>query len=154
MARGVPLTVAQAATIKRVWLETANASEAARQAGCSVQSACRYVVKHSLEGAGKLYADALAREERLHLAVVAKGRRRVSEALDSADADVAELTRAANDSLRAVNATRIAHLKATGAHSADKVEATVAASVVVLPPLDDSPEATDSPVATQPGSPD
>ena len=154
MAKGVPLTVAQAATIKRVWLETANASEAARAAGCHEASARRYIIRQSLPNAADLYADALAREERLHLAVVAKGRRKVSEALDSADADVAELTRAANDSLRAVNATRIAHLKATGAHSADKVEATVAASVVVLPALDDSAEATDSSVGAEPRSSD
>lgn len=161
---GAPrLTPAQVETIKRVWLETANASEAAREAGCSHQSALRCVVRHGMDSSGRLYADALARAEREHLALVAKGRRRLSEALDASDADVAELARAANDSLRAVTATRIAHLKAAGLSAPDRADVTSGgekiATVVMLPPLDATPPnvstANDSgSVATEPGASD
>jgi len=159
MAKGVPLTVEQAATVKRVWLATANASEAAREAGCSPQSASRYIVKTGLDSAGKLYADALAREEREHLAVVSKARRKVSQALDSATGeDVTDLARAANDSLRAVTATRIAHLRVTGLAAPDRSDVTSGgekiATVVMLPPLDVSPAATQDPLATEPGPSD
>lgn len=141
-----PLTVEQVATIKRVWLATANASEAAREAGCSHQSASRYIVRHGLDSSGQLYARALEREERLHLAAVRKARRKVREALISAgtDADaVSKLTRAATDGLRSVNATRIAHLKASGLGAPDKVDVTSGgekiAKVVMLPMLDPAP---------------
>lgn len=159
MAKGVPLTVEQAATVKRVWLETANASEAARQAGCHEASARRYILKQRLPKADELYAQALADEERQHLAVVSKARRKVSEALDSATGeDITDLARAANDSLRAVTATRIAHLKVTGLAAPDRSDVTSGgekiATVVMLPPLDVSPAATQDPLATEPGPSD
>ena len=109
------LTVEQVATIERVWLETANASEAARQAGCGEASARRYIIRCGLAKADDLYAQALARAEREHLALVGAGRKRLRLALDVADdAAVVDITRAANDSLRAVTATKMAHAKLTG----------------------------------------
>lgn len=162
MPRGVPLTPAQVETIERVWLETANASEAARQAECSPQSAARYLVRGGLDKAGSLYAQALARAERQHLALVEKARRKVSAALDMAGTDsgaVAELARAANDSLRAVTSTRVAHLKAAGLSAPDRTDVTSGgekiATVVMLPRLDDErPSAAEDPLAAEPGAAD
>lgn len=141
---GRRLTPAQVETLKRVWLETANASEAARQAGVSEASARRYIIRKGWTKADELYAQALAKAERLHLALVRKAHRKVSKALDQAGTDseaVSELTRAANDSLRAVAATRAAHLKLTGLSAPDRHDVTSGgaplASVVILPPLDD-----------------
>lgn len=146
MAKGVPLTVQQVATVTRVWLATTNASEAAREAGCSERSARKYIIAANLPNAPELYARALEREERLHLAAVRKARRKVREALLSAgtDADaVSKLTRAATDGLRSVNATRIAHLKASGLGAPDKVDVTSGGDkigrVVVLPALEPAP---------------
>jgi hypothetical protein len=109
------LTVEQVATIERVWLDTANASEAARAAGCHEASARRYIIRCALPKADDLYAQVLARAERDHLALVGAGRKRLRLALDVADdAAVVDITRAANDSLRAVTATKMAHAKLTG----------------------------------------
>lgn len=161
MPRGVPLTPAQVETIERVWLETANASEAARQAECSPQSAARYLVRGGLDKAGSLYAQALARAERQHLALVEKARRKVATALDAAarSDEVAELARAANDSLRAVTSTRVAHLKAAGLSAPDRTDVTSGgekiATVVMLPRLDDErPSAAEDPLAAEPGAAD
>lgn len=154
------LTPDQCATIERVWLATANASEAAREAGCSHQSALRVIVRRGLDSAGQLYAQALAKAERLHLALVRKARRRVSKALDQAGTDseaVSELTRAANDSLRAVAATRAAHLKISGLSAPDRHDVTSGgaplAAVVLLPALDDDAPA-DGALAPEPGPAD
>lgn len=114
-AKPPKLTTAQVETIERAWLETANASEAARQAGCSEASVRRYVIRRGLSKADELYAQALARAEREHLALVSAGRKRLRGALDVVDdGDVAEIVRAANDSLRAVTATKMAHAKMVG----------------------------------------
>ena len=115
MTKPPKLTVAQVETIERVWLDTANASEAGRQAGCSEASARRYIIRRGLSKADDLYAQALARAEREHLALVGAGRKRLRLALEAAEDDaVPEITRAANDSLRAVTATKMAHAKLTG----------------------------------------
>lgn len=156
------ITVEQAATIERVWLEKANASEAGRQAGCSEATARRYILKARLPKADELYAQATAEAERLHLALVEKARRKVSAALDMAGTDsgaVAELARAANDSLRAVTSTRVAHLKAAGLSAPDRTDVTSGgekiATVVMLPRLDDErPSAAEDPLAAEPGAAD
>lgn len=124
--KGQKLTVEQHATIERVWLETANASEAGRQAGCSEASARRHIIRRGLTKADELYAQALAREERLHVAAVRKACRKVLDKLATAKSgkDIAALARAANDALRSINATRVAHLKATGLSAPDKVDHT------------------------------
>lgn len=128
---GTKLTPAQVETIKRVWLETANASEAARQAGCSPQSAGRVIVRQGLDDSGRLYAQALAKAEVDHLAFVNRARRRLASSLDAADdADVPEIVRAANDSLRAVAQTRSAHLKASGLAAAEKHDVTSGGEVL------------------------
>lgn len=165
MAKGVPLTPAQVETLTRVWLATANASEAAREAGCSEASARNYIIRRGLAKSCDLYAQALARAEREHLELVAKARRKVAESLDGAadPEEVAELARAANDGLRAVTATRIAHLKAAGLSAPDRTDVTTGgekfASVVMLPaldapPQDVRPDATEGDLAAQPGPSD
>lgn len=120
------LTPAQVETLDRVWLETTNASEAARQAGCSERSARRYILRRGLPKSAELYAQALATAEADHLALVNRGRRRLAAVLAAADDDaVPEIVRAANDSLRAVSQTRSAHLKVSGLAAADRHEHTV-----------------------------
>ena len=149
-----PLSPAQVAELKRVWLETANASEAARVVGCSVRSALRYLKREALPNAATLYAQALDGEMQAHLATVRKARGRLHRALDVADdAAVPDLARAANDSLRAVSAVQVAHAKLTGAliekHDVTSGGAPLAA-VVLMPALDDEhPGATD-PLAAEP----
>lgn len=156
MPRGVRLTPEQVETVKRVWLETSNASEAARQAGCSHQSVLRTIVRQGLDSSGQLYAHALAKAEVEHLAFVNRARSRLAAALDAAeDGAVPEIVRAANDSLRAVSQTRAAHLKVTGLAAPEKHEHAVAAEVVVLPALEShgSP-APQGAVAAEPGAAD
>ncbi len=112
------LTPAQVETIVRVWAETGNQSEAARQAGCSPQSAGRYIVAHGLDSAGKLYADACARGVRLAAQTVAKARRRIDMALDAGDLEVKDLTALAaqaHDGLRARALVQMNHAKLSGA---------------------------------------
>lgn len=110
------LTLAQVETIERVWLETANASEAARAAGCHEASARRYIVRRGLPKADDLYAQALARSERQHLATVEKARRKIDAALGKAVdvKDLVALSSQALDGLRASTTTRLAHAKMTG----------------------------------------
>ena len=120
-----PLTPKQVRTIKRVWLETANASEAARQAGCSEAAARRHIGakkrdKAPVDRATKradLYAQSLDEAEQEHLAVVAKARRKVSDCLDAAAEvrDVSMLAAQAHDGLRAITTTKMAHAKLSGA---------------------------------------
>lgn len=113
-----PLTTAQVETIVRVWAETGNQSEAARQAGCSPQSAGRYIVKHGLDSAGKLYADACAQGVRLAAQTVAKARRKIDAALDSEDLEVKDLcalAAQAHDGLRARATVQMNHAKLSGA---------------------------------------
>lgn len=149
------LTVAEVETIVRVWLETANASEAARQAGCNESTVRRVVARKRLPKSDDLYAQALAQEEAEHLALVTKARRKISKALDGADGDsLPDLARAVNDSLRAVSATRTAHLRATGQHAPDKHNVNLAARVVVLPEMDELDDAPGGPVASEPGPAD
>lgn len=119
------LTTAQVKTIERVWLETTNASEAARQAGCSERSARRCILRRGLPKSAEIYAQALAQAEADHLAFVSRARRRLAAALDAAeDVDVPEIVRAANDSLRAVAQTRSAHLKVSGLAAPDRTDIT------------------------------
>lgn len=154
------LTPAQVETIVRVWAETGNQSEAARQAGCSPQSAGRYIVAHGLDSAGKLYADACARGVRLAAQTVAKARRRIDMALDAGDLEVKDLTALAaqaHDGLRARALVQMNHAKLSGA-LIDRTDVTSGgaplASVVVLPPLaNDGAAPTDS-VAAEPGATD
>lgn len=121
--RGVPLTPEQIELIASVWLKTTNASEAARQAGCSHQSALRTIARLGLDTSGQLYAQALAKAEADHLALVERGRRSLAAALKTAEAEVVpEIVRAANDSLRAVSQTRASHLRVSGLAAADKHE--------------------------------
>lgn len=111
------LTPDQVATIIRVWGESGNQSECARQAGCSPQSAGRYIVAHGLDSTGKLYADACARGVRLAVQTVAKARRKIDEALDVA-ADVKDLTALAaqaHDNLRVRATVQMNHAKLIGA---------------------------------------
>lgn len=159
MAAGVPLTPEQRATVLRVWTETTNASEAARQAGCSVRSALRTLRIAHAPNAATLYAQALEGEVAAHLATVRKARGRLHRALDVADdAAVPDLTRAANDSLRAVSSLQVAHAKLSGT-LVDKHDVTSGgaplAAVVLMPALDtDGRRNTDDPVAAEPGSTD
>lgn len=151
------LTPTQVETITRVWLATANASEAAREAGCSTRSAIRYILRAALPNSATLYAQALERAEQEALAAVVKGRRKAAERLGKArnTRDVTDALRALNDSLRAVSSTRVAHAKATGSHAPEQINATVAARVVVLPSLDDvGTEAAGNPVAPERGPAD
>ena len=109
-----PLTPAQVETIARVWGATGNQSEAARQAGCSPQSAGRYIVKHGLDSTGKLYAEACARGVRL----AAKARRKIDAALDGDDLeikDLAALAAQAHDNLRVSATVQMNHAKLSGA---------------------------------------
>lgn len=149
------LTPAQVETIVRAWLETANASEAARRAGCSPQSATRHILRAGMDKSGQLYAQALERAEQEALAAVEKGRRRAVRQLGKAKSarDVADTLRAINDTLRAVNTARVAHAKSTGAHAPEKIDTTVSARVVILPSLEDvGTEAAGSSVAPEPGA--
>jgi len=149
-----PLSPADVAELKRVWLATANASEAARVVGCSQRTALRYLKRESLPDSAALYAQALDSEMQAHLATVRKARGRLHRALDVADdAAVPDLARAANDSLRAVSAVQVAHAKLTGAlvekHDVTSGGAPLA-TVVLMPPLDDErPDAAD-PLAAEP----
>ncbi len=158
MACGVPLTPEQRATILRVWTETTNASEAARQAGCSTRSALRTLRMERAPNAATLYAQALDGEMQAHLATVRKARGRLHRALDVADdAAVPDLARAANDSLRAVSAVQVAHAKLTGS-MVEKHDVTSGgaplASVVLMPSLDDELPGTTDPLAAEPGASD
>lgn len=110
------LTIAQVETIERVWLATANASEAGREAGCSEASARRYIIRRGLPKADDLYAQALARSERQHLSTAEKARQKIDAALDSATAvkDIVALGAQALDGLRASTTTKMAHAKMTG----------------------------------------
>lgn len=123
------LTPAQVETITRVWLATANASEAARQAKCSEGSARKYILRARLTNSHELYAQALERAEQATLAAVEKGRRKAAELLGKAKnaREANDALRALNDSLRAVNSTRVAHAKVTGAHAPEKHRIEVAA---------------------------
>lgn len=153
-----PLAPADVAELKRVWLETTNASEAARAVGCSQRTALRYLKRESLPDAAALYAQALDGEVQTHLATVRKARRRLHRSLDTApDEAVPEIARAANDSLRAVSALQVAHAKLSGA-LIDKHDITSGgaplASVVFLPPLADDGSGPTDPVAAEPGATD
>ena len=148
-----PLSPADVAELKRVWLATANASEAARVVGCSQRTALRYLKRESLPDFAALYAQALDSEMQAHLATVRKARGRLHRALDVADdAAVPDLARAANDSLRAVSAVQVAHAKLTGAmvekHDVTSAGAPLAA-VVLMPALADEPDPAD-PLAAEP----
>ena len=137
------LTPAQVETLERVWLETANASEAARQAGCSERSVRRHVIRHALPKAAELYARALEQAEREHLATLRIARRKVSRFLRSARTSkaVAELTRAATSALQGVTSTRMAHAKITGA-LVEKHEVNHSGNLVIHMP-DEKPPAKD-----------
>lgn len=65
VARGVPITPDQAAIVARVFTETGNASEAARAANTSEQSARRVIAKLELARRGELHARALEKAERV-----------------------------------------------------------------------------------------
>lgn len=152
------ITPAEVETLIAAWLRTANIAEAAREAGVSEASARRYLIRAGVKDSASLYAQALARAEREHLGLVSAARRRLREALDAApDEAVAEITRAANDSLRAVTATKMAHAKLSGA-LIDRTDVTSGgaplASVVVLPPLADDGSGATDPVAAEPGATD
>lgn len=149
-----PLSPSDVAELKRVWLETANASAAARAVGCSVRTALRYLKREALPNAATLYAQALDGEMQAHLATVRKARGRLHRALDVADdTAVPDLARAANDSLRAVSAVQVAHAKLTGAlvekHDVTSGGAPLAA-VVLMPALDDEPNPSRDPLAAEP----
>ena len=60
-----------------------------------------------------------------------------------------------NDTMRAASTARTALAKLTGEHAPDKVDASITARVVMLPTLEDvRPEATGSPVGSEPRSSD
>ncbi len=71
MPKGAPLTPGQVETIARVYAETGNASEAARQAGCSADAAERCVARSAARHRAELYDR--ARDE---------GIRKAAESLD------------------------------------------------------------------------
>ena len=155
------LTPAQVETIARVWVETGNQSECARQAGCSPQSAGRYIVASGLDSTGKLYADACAKGVRLAVATVAKARRKISEALDSVEEvkDLAALAAQAHDNARVCLTAQLNHAKLSGA-LIDRTDVTsggqTVAAVVLMPPLDPDGRRNpaEDPVAAEPGATD
>ena len=112
-----PLTPAQVETIARVWVETCNASEAARAAGCDEGSVRKYIRTERLPKASELYAQALERSMWASLNVVGKARRKVTAALDYAEEPqhIAALSSQAHDNLRTLSSTMTAHAKMTGA---------------------------------------
>jgi hypothetical protein len=113
---GAPLLPAQVEVIERVWTQTANAAEAARQAGCSEASARRYIIRARLKDSDGLYADACARGVRLAAQTVAKARRKIDAALDNASdvKDLTALAAQAHDNLRVRATVQMNHAKLSG----------------------------------------
>ena len=75
--------------------------------------------------------------------------------LDASDPKTAHSASAQiNDTVRAVTTARTALAKLTGEHAPDKADVNVNARVVMLPPLDGSPEDTSGSVAAEPGASD
>jgi hypothetical protein len=151
--RGVPLTREQEETILRVWYETRNASEAARQAGVA-EHAARLALQRLREAKrGELHARALAKVERQYRRTVAKNLSRIETRLDGVKSTKAfcDATKALHDGLRTLSQVRIAHAKLTGEHAPEQQELTLAAKVALLPALDAD---TDDPLASEPGTAD
>ena len=126
MAAGVPLTPDEAATIVRVFHETGNASEAARQAGVS-EGAARSVLRKARETTRhELHARALARAERSYRRALVANLTRLETELEGAETpkDLVEVSKAMHDGLRTLSQVRTAHAKVTGDHAAEKHELT------------------------------
>ena len=115
-ASNAPLTPEQVETIARVWVETCNASEAARAAGCDEGSARKYIRQQRLPKASDLYAQALERGMWNSLNAVGKARRKVVDALDFAEEPqhIAALSSQLHDNLRTLASTMTAHAKLSG----------------------------------------
>lgn len=133
MPRGVPLTPEQIAEAARLYAETGNASEVARQMGLD-----DWTVTRALRAAGErtraeLHTHALARAERDARRALVEIRRKLELAADTA-ADVKELAAIAaqvHDNARATTQMRVAHAKLTGEHAAEKHAHTVDADDVL-----------------------
>lgn len=148
------LTPAQSETIARVWTESGSAREAARQAGCSHQSARRHLVAAGLDQKGTLYAEACAKGVRMAIATVAKARRKIDEALDTATEvkDLAALAAQAHDNARVRLTAQLNHARMSGA-LIERSDVTSGgaplAAVVLMPALDDEPEPTTDSLAAE-----
>lgn len=133
MPRGVPLTPEQIAEAARLYAETGNASEVARQMGLD-----DWTVTRALRAAGErtraeLHTHALARAERDARRALVEIRRKLELAADTT-ADVKELAAIAaqvHDNARATTQMRVAHAKLTGEHAAEKHAHTVDADDVL-----------------------
>lgn len=133
MPRGVPLTPEQIAEAARLYAETGNASEVARQMGLD-----DWTVTRALRAAGErtraeLHTHALARAERdARRALVTIRKRLVEKAEEVGDVkDLAALAAQVHDNARATTQMRVAHAKLTGEHAAEKHAHTVDADDVL-----------------------
>ena len=139
--KGKKLTPEQVASIVALWTVEANASEVARQVGCAEGTVRNYVIRRNLAKANEFYARAIDRGEREGLALVAKARRKVSVALDTARGTkaIADLTRAAVASLQGATNTKLAHARITGTIT-DPSAPVVTVNLVIHFPTEDDPE--------------
>lgn len=133
MPRGVPLTPEQIAEAARLYAETGNASEVARQMGLD-----DWTITRALRAAGErtraeLHTHALARAERdARRALVTIRKRLVEKAEEVGDVkDLAALAAQVHDNARATTQMRVAHAKLTGEHAAEKHAHTVDADDVL-----------------------
>lgn len=142
--RGTPgrkLTPGQVEAIVALWPTAGgNASEVARQVGCSRQSVERYVVRLGLDEAGHLYARALARGQRLARTTMEAARRKVVSGLGTARGAkaIADLTRAACAVVQTATAAQLAHAKITGA-LVEKHEVNHSGNLVIHLPAEETP---------------
>lgn len=126
MATGTPITPEQREIIIRVFHETANASEAARQAGVSEHAARNALGAERRSKRGELHLRALERAEREFRRAVVENLERMKDRLATTanDETFVDVTKAMHDGMRTLSQVRTAHAKAIGAHEADKVDVT------------------------------
>jgi glutathione S-transferase len=153
MADHPEYTPDELATAQRVYLETASWTKAARSIGRSVNGTRQALLRRGTEAdRGKLYTRALDAAVQSAVDAGAEAVRRLRRDLR----DPKTRTNAAfalSDAARTINQMRVAHAKLVGDHAPEGHNVNLAASVVILPELDDVAEAAGG-VAPEPGASD
>lgn len=141
MADRPEFTPDELAAAQRVYLETASWTKAAKAIGRSVNGTRSALLRRGTEAdRGRLYARALDAAVQSAVDAEVEAVRRLRRDLRQPKTR-ANAAFALSDAARTLNQMRVAHAKLTGEHAPEGHNVNLAASVVILPELDEEPGA-------------